>query len=260
MGEKMRYAPIFLTLGQVRFNPVLQMAESVSALQEHFRKAGYADFAKDELKTIQFNQADLTPQIELLPAVRWRFGNSAKTSEYLLFTDRMIFQTTAYENSVQFIDNVLEGVRVVHEAVQLSYVEGVSVRTLDAIVPQDGKALARYLHPQLLGFYGLSSGELKQSALQALSEYSENCQLIARVVVLHGHLGLSLDLMPLTLTISPRFAQVNCDHAILDNDCAIQRRFDWDLAVVKESLRRAKAGVTEAFDRAVTEEARIEWS
>ncbi|MGA7245380.1 MAG: TIGR04255 family protein [Terracidiphilus sp.] len=259
MGEKMRKAPIFLTLGQVRFNPILQMAESVSALQERLRKLGYADFSKDDVKTIQVNADGPTPQVDVIPTVRWRFANARKTSEYLLFADRLIFQTTAYETSDRFIESILSGVQLVHETVQLAYIEGVSVRTLDAIVPVPGETLTKYLHPQLLGFYGLSTGKLKQNFLQALSEFEGNKQLITKVVVLSGRLGIAIDLLPITLVVAERFTMTNCEHAILDNDCAIQERFEWDQGNVSEKLRSAKSTATEAFKSAVTREALDAW-
>lgn len=255
----MTNAPIFLTLAQVRFNPVLRMEDSISILQEHWRKIGYADFSKEEIKSIQINTDGQTPQVELTPAIRWRFANSKRNAEFLLFTDRLIFQTTAYETSDKFIENILLGVQLVHDAVSLAYIEGVSLRTLDAVIPSSGAKLSHYLHPQLLGFYGLGSGTFQQSYLQALSDFGEGKQLITKVVVLHGKLGISIDLLPMTLVIADRFTKHDGDHAILDNDCVVQGRFDWDSHIIHQKLREAKSKVTEAFKTAVTFEAIEEW-
>ena len=259
LGEKMRNAPIFLTVGQVQFNPIPQMGDLINPLLERFRKIGYADFSKDELKAIQVNASIPTPQVEIIPTMRWRFGNTKKTAEFLLFTDRLVFETTDYDNSELFIDALMVGIGIVHETIQLNYVSGVGVRTLDAVVPSDGSELGAYLHQNLLGFYGLSAGNTQHNVLEGVSKYEEMGQIVSRVVIIRGGLGLPFDLLPMMLGINPRFTQTNGIHAILDNDCTIQERFDWDSGQIRRNLKSAKAAVSEAFYQAVTESALNQW-
>jgi uncharacterized protein (TIGR04255 family) len=170
-----------------------------------------------------------------------------------------VFQNAAYETSDDFINSVLTGVSLVNEALQISYVESVGVRTLDAIIPAGEADLKRYLLPQLIGFFDVAPGALKHSILEGVSEYGQGGQLVSRVVIMRGALGMPIDLMPMMLAIDSRFTKIAGVHAVLDNDCAIPERFDWDDARVRKNLQAAKAGATKAFYQAVTKEALNEW-
>ena len=57
MGKKMKNAPVYFVLAQVRFNPLLTLDSYVPAIQETLRKAGYADFSKLMMATVNFNLA-----------------------------------------------------------------------------------------------------------------------------------------------------------------------------------------------------------
>jgi uncharacterized protein (TIGR04255 family) len=258
MGEKMTNPPIFFTAGQVRFNPILQMADSVKTLQQQFRREGFADFAQEELKTVQVNVGPV-PQMNIVPVARWRFGNAKRDSEYVLFADRLVYQTTAYETSATFIDALLNGIQVIHGELQVNYVDAVSMRTLDAVIPEEQESLQVYLHPQLLGFCGAAKGDLKHSILEGVRSLDATTQLISRVAILSGSLGLPLDLMPMTLVINPRFNRTQGVHAVLDNDCIDQERFDFDIGGIRSRFRKVKNNITEAFYSAVTEEALNRW-
>ncbi len=44
MGEKMKNAPVYFTIAQVRHNPVLRLGAYADEIQDRMRKAGYPDF------------------------------------------------------------------------------------------------------------------------------------------------------------------------------------------------------------------------
>jgi uncharacterized protein (TIGR04255 family) len=123
MSARMANAPIFYTLGQIRFNPVLNMGEFVPKIHEKIRKQ-YPAVRQEELRRIQMNLAgqESKDAVSTFSAPRWSFTDLNNTSGYVLYTDSLVYQTTAYETSKEFADALLAGIRLVDEVVGLSYV------------------------------------------------------------------------------------------------------------------------------------------
>ena len=46
MSSRMKNAPVYFTIAQIRFNPILSLQSFVPGIQESFRKHGFADFKK----------------------------------------------------------------------------------------------------------------------------------------------------------------------------------------------------------------------
>lgn len=259
MGEKMQHAPIFFTIGQIRFNPILDMHTHVEALQTEFRKLGFPGFTADNMPSIQVDTSSIPPRVVSTNQQRWRFANSKKTSEVVLLTNSIAYQTTSYETSEQFLSQLLNATSVVHSAVNLAYVEQIGFRTLDAIVPDDEHPLESLLKPELLGFYPAANGELKQNILEGTSTIGSTGFLVRRVVIIHGALGLPIDLMPISLAINMRFMSINRWHAVLDTDYAERQQFDFDLEDIGKRLRTVKDGASNAFYGAITKAALDLW-
>ena len=53
MGQQMKNAPVYFTVAQVRFNPVLSLSTFIPVIQDSFRKRRYPDFKK--AVTLMFN-------------------------------------------------------------------------------------------------------------------------------------------------------------------------------------------------------------
>ena len=53
MGTPLKNPPVYLTLAQVRFNPILKLADFLPSIQESFRQAGYPDFNRQRIISIQ---------------------------------------------------------------------------------------------------------------------------------------------------------------------------------------------------------------
>src|ERR1035441_2816806 len=159
MNNKMLSAPIFYMIGQVRFSPVLRMADFVSSLQGELRHQ-FPDFVEQQLQTFEFQMSPggATPEIATTPTKRWHFKDAEGTSGYILSPDSLSFHTTAYSTSERFIDLLLVGLKLVHETVGLSYIEGWGIRSLDAVVPSEGRNLDFYVKASLLGLYGKLDG------------------------------------------------------------------------------------------------------
>jgi uncharacterized protein (TIGR04255 family) len=252
MGERMQHAPIFFTIGQLRFNPILEMHAHIEALQKEFRKYSFSGFSEENLTTIQVDSSGGPAKAVPNNQKRWRFTNSKKTGEIVLFQNSISYQTTSYETSQEFMSRLTAAIRIVHKELSLDYVEQIGFRTLDAIFPSKDHPLEIWLKPELLGFYSSTNEGLKQTILEGVSAIGSSGFLLQRVVILRGALAIPLDLMPIGLVIDARFTSINDWHAILDTDFTEREQFDFDLDAIGERFAAVKEGASNAFRSAVS--------
>ena len=108
MGQKMSKPPIFYTIGQIQFNPILEMAKYVPAIQE-FLRTEFPDFQVQKRANLQIRLSDDAPPpqpVQTVTQERWLFTDLKKTSGYVLHPETLSFQTTAYETSEHFLKKV----------------------------------------------------------------------------------------------------------------------------------------------------------
>ena len=262
MGQKMREAPVFYTLAQVVFNPVLQMGDFVPKIQDRLRHDGFPDFRKEQRRKIALSMGEAEGQsaqatIQEGPT-RWRFVDSSQTSGYVLEPNTLVYHTTAYENFEAFSKRLFDGLRLVHEHVGLAYIERIGLRYLDAIVTKDGESLAQYLYANVLGLSSLAKGKL-QHCFTETAAATEDGTLVARVLITEGDLAIPPDLFPLGLNLGSRFVNVKGRHAILDTDHFWAERFDFDLEKAQRILEASHIRIDVAFRQTATEYARNTW-
>ena len=58
MGKALKSPPVYFTVAQLRFNPILQLGEYLPAIQEAFRRARYSDFLEHPTQVIKITQND----------------------------------------------------------------------------------------------------------------------------------------------------------------------------------------------------------
>lgn len=259
MGEKLQNAPIFFTIGQIRFNPNLDMHRHIEALQTEFRKYSFSGFIEENLTSIQLDPSGTSPNVVPTSQKRWRFTNSKKTGEIILFPNSISYQTTSYETSQEFKTRLMTAIRIVHKELNLDYVEQIGFRTLDAIIPSQDHPLEIWLKPALLGFYSGTDDSLKHSILEGVSTVGSSGFLVQRVVILRGALAVPIDLTPIALVIDERFKSANGWHAILDTDFAAREQFDFDIDAIGERLTSVKKEASKAFRNAVSSLAMDLW-
>ena len=134
MGTPLKNPPVYLTLAQVRFNPVLKLADFLPAIQESFRQAGYPDFNRQQVISIQFTAQDGQPPAPTpVPQERFQLGNVEKTHTFILDGQSLTLQSTNYGQFETFSACFLEGLEIVHDAVKLAFTERVGLRYLDRV-------------------------------------------------------------------------------------------------------------------------------
>jgi hypothetical protein len=101
---------------------------------------------------------------------------------------------------------------------------------------------------------------VKRSILEGVFAQPGNGLLVSRVAIFFdGGLGLPIDLMPILLTIDPKFTSTDGEHAILDNDRNEPARFDFDVEQIREKFVSLKLDLSNAFYEALTDHAIEQW-
>lgn len=263
MGAKLANAPVFLTAVQVRHNPVLALDDYAKALQEQFRKIGYPDYKVRVQSEFEIDVS--TPsgmKVKSQESRQHSYLNRAGSACFVLENSRLYFQVTEYDVFDTFRDEFLKGLGLLHSIVTLDYVDSVSMRLLDAIVPAEKEDLSAYMAKELLGIGEVLEDPtwgIMHSASEATIRTSEH-RVIVRTLARHGKLSVPPDLNIQGMQLTPRFSEVNGVHAILDSDCAFESRSNFDLADISSRLRLLKDDLRTTFQAAVTKYALDRWS
>lgn len=264
MGKKLNNAPVYYTVAQVQFNPVLDLDGYVSAIQPRMREAHFPDYKKEVFQQLvlpfagtgqgQMAAPTMTPQ------ARYLFGDIDGRSLFLLETNALSFQTTNYDTFETFSETFLKGLGILNDALRLDFVERIGLRYLDAVQPAKGnETLREFLVPEVLGLALRGEGQLQHSVSETIVSTSAG-QLVSRVLIRNGHVGLPMELAGLAPTIAPRFTQREGLHAIVDTDASIVHREVFELSKVGARLTALHAEIGKCFNAAVTDHARASWA
>lgn len=269
MNKKMKNAPVYFTIAQVRHNPVLSMANFLPQIQEGMRKAGYPDFERN--LTVALNliaptlNADAKAPKDSMPSAqqveRYNFFNADRTKNLIVEPGAFSFQTTDYDTFETFSKEFFNGIAIVHDVVTLAYAERVGIRYLDAVVPTEGeKGLPKYLIPQVLGLANKLSDEINVTlSLTETHFLAKTGRVLARTIIQNGQLGFPLDLQPAGMTLSSKFSSVKGVHAILDTDAAFEKRQSFDMSKLQACLKGLHDDIRIAFDATVMPYALSVW-
>lgn len=260
MGDKWKNPPIFYTVAQLKFNPVLSMAKYVAEIQDRLRRRGFPDFKEDS--DSHFKLKIDTGELETHKTSRWSFSDSKRTQAYVLTTETVAFHTTNYENFDAFSAHVVAGLQDVNDVVKLDTLVRVGLRLLDAIADTNTLSVEDALNPALQSGFSRMGGRLLHSYHETVQEI-ENRHLISKVFIVSKGLPLPPDLHPLPLNLPDRLRGLSGRTATLDNDCSMHEKIDLSSGlkqdVIAGNLRALKDSLNEAFLLATTDRARKEW-
>ena len=258
MGTPLKNPPVYLTLAQVRFNPILKWADFLPTIQEALRQAGYPDYQPQRYVTIQISKdGQSTPypvQYE-----RSQFGNLEKTHSFILDSQSLTLQSTEYAHYEKFSKSFLQGLAIVNGAVNLAFTERVGLRYLNRVMPKSGEDLKQYLKKEAPELSTNSDEKLLHSYTEALNEIG-NIKLLSRVAIQDGPLAFPPDLQPGNLTVAERFAAYAGKSAILDNDGFVEEREVFSAGTVSAHLNAIHHVIETAFKNAATSFAFNAWN
>jgi len=264
MGQKLKAAPVYFTIAQVRFNPVLSLKDYMPAVQEQMRKAGYPDFKHNV--TVSLNIA-MTPDAQSQQGMptpvrsdRFVFSNMENTRGFILQQNALSIQVTDYDTFQLLLNEFIKGLDIVRKAIDLNFSERVGIRYLDAVVPKKGDELSQYLVPEVMGIAArLEGAAIVHSFSETVANIRDVGQVKARTIIRVGPVGFPPDLQPDGLKLKEQFQKVNQLHAIIDTDGAIERRESFNLETVKNRLNDLHMEISKAFRATTTEYALSVW-
>ena len=264
MGQQWKNAPLYFTVAQIRFNPILSLPTYLPDIQEHFRKRGYPDFKKTLAMTFNLpliqNQNEESQHPTTQHVERYTFSNLENTKNFNLEQNALSFQTTQYVHFEQFASDLEKGLEIVHKIVGLSFVERIGIRNLDAVMPREGETLDDYLIPAVMGLCQKLSGKTQYSFSETLT-HEENGSVLSRTVIQDGQIGFPPDIMPaMALNVEERFRQFSGMHAVIDADAFYSVRISFDLKEVMRKLDALHKCTSASFQATIKEHARTVWA
>jgi len=263
MGKKLTNAPVYYTVAQVQFNPVLDLDGYIPAIQSRMREAHFPDYKKEVFQrlVLPFGGAEQGQMAAptVTPQLRYLFGDIDGRSLFLLETNTLSFQTTRYDTFETFSGTLLKGLGVLHDALRLDFVERIGLRYLDAVQPSDDETLREFLVPEVLGLALRGEGQLQQAVSETIVSTSAG-QLVSRVLIRHGYIGLPMELGGLAPVIDARFTRRESLHAIVDTDASISLREVFEPSKVGARLAALHDEIVKSFNATVSDHARACWA
>lgn len=265
MGVKMKNAPVYFTIAQVRHNPVLRLGVYTDEIQDRMRMVGYPDFKKGVamafslMSQVSDELQGQSPTIERVE--RLMFFNSDNTQGFIIEQNAISFHTTEYDTFDTFVDEFMKGVGIVHECVSLAHTERVGLRYLDAVVPPNGEeGLPDYLASGVLGLSSKLPGVQVTHSIAETHFITSECAVLARTIIQAGLLGFPMDIQPFGVRLAERFQRINGVHAIIDTDASIEGRHPMNLEALKNQMKTLRSGIDVAFKAIVTQSALDIWN
>jgi uncharacterized protein (TIGR04255 family) len=259
MGTPLKNPPVYLTLAQVRFNPILKLGDFLPGIQETFRQAGYPDFERQNIVSIQITAQDGQPPTPIpVQLERFQFGNSEKTHTFILDGQSLTLQSTDYGHFEAFSECFLGGLNIVNDAVKLAFTERIGLRYLDRVMPKAGETIEQYLVDQVQGMNSRLGGSPIYAFAEAMNEVGA-IKLLSRVAIQQGPLAFPPDIQPGNMRISERFTSFIGKSAILDNDGFVESREAFSIKAVAEHLDAIHTVIGNAFETTATPFAFTSW-
>lgn len=259
MSPPLKKPPVYFTVAQVRFNPVLKLPDFLPSIQEAMRTFDFPAFRVHSTIALQFAVQDGQTVPQPVPHEQYLFANVDQTHCFVLSADSLTFQSTNYGSYQSFSKTFLEGLASVDKVIALAFNDRVGLRYLDHVFPKAGDELSQYLHPEVQGLSARLGGQPVHSYSEALNTVGD-VTLRARVVIQNGGLGFPPDLLPQGMAVQQRFTQVQGMHAILDTDGSVEGRAMFSLEAVRERLLAIHKVISAAFQATVTDRALAVWN
>ncbi|MGH1448793.1 MAG: TIGR04255 family protein [Pseudomonadaceae bacterium] len=216
--------PVYYALAQARFNPVAAMGDYADKIQDRLRRKGYTVLETEQLQGFELQLGgalDAVPSKRSKSIQHWFITKADRSCGYVLGEDFLTFQSTSYENHQDFFENLVIGIEIVDEVVQLEAISRLGIRYLDAILPKENELVKSYL---VDGIHGIAIDGAKRKFSAWESIFETRCAghtgtLVTKVYKAFGKVGFPSDLVAKSVQLLPRFQLAqDIDHAVIDMD------------------------------------------
>ncbi|KVT41483.1 TIGR04255 family protein [Burkholderia ubonensis] len=265
MGKRLNNAPVYYTVAQVQFNPILSLDGYIPAIQAKMRERHFPDFKQDVVQRLVLPFGNAEPGQVAAPTVtpqsRYLFGDIEGRALFCLETNSLSFQTTNYDTFEAFSETLLTGLGILHDALRLDFIERIGIRYLDAVQPSvEKESLRDFLVPEVLGLALREEVLHQHSVSESLVAIPVGGQLVSRVLIRNGQIGLPIELSLLAPKIAPRFTQRQGLHATIDMDASFSQREAFDLGKMEARLKALHDEIEKCFNAIVTKYALGTWA
>jgi len=150
---KLERPPLIFSLAQVRFSPVLKIADYIPDIQDVLRKGDFPRFQQQQIQQLVF-----APKVEVTQDFRWVFSSTDQHEAVLLTKDFVVYETNRYDVFETFVKKLEFVLSLVKEKVDVLMAERIGLRVVDLIRPAAGKAAVEFLQQPLRGLSAESFG------------------------------------------------------------------------------------------------------
>jgi uncharacterized protein (TIGR04255 family) len=264
MGKKLSKAPVYYTVTQVQFNHILNLNTYLPDLQAQMREIGFIDFNPQIYQNLVLpfvqSEGGQAPAPSIASQVRYLFGDMDARTQFILETNSLTLQSTAYETFESFLRTFQRGIEIVGTMLPLAFVERIGLRYLDAIFPvKEGDRLADYLVREVQGLTGMIQGTLGHSASETHA-LTPSGQLMSRVIIRDGRIGYPDNFSIQPLQPDLRFTQFEGRHAILDTDAFHLHREPFNVGNICSRMDALHEIIRQSFYATVTSHALAAWT
>jgi len=247
-----------MVLCQVRFSPLLTMAEFIPAIQDRLRRLGYKVNASAHIQEFSFSPQG--PKSTIRP--HWEFQNPQRTASVVVNDGFVVFQTTAYDTFDAFYEQLQAAVDVVSNAASGLLIQRVGLRYVDLIRPNEDESWTDYLRP---GLHGFTSPILRPETVERVHQTvgrTEAGTMVVRILQNRQGAALPADLAVHNLAVPSHAQNMGSVLAtIVDMDHYREELVeDYEPARLGEIAWQLKNGIYETFtDFVVTKHAMEVW-
>lgn len=231
---KLSKSPLVLVLCQVRFAPILAMADYFPRIQDKLRRKGYP-----VVKNAVIQEVLLTPAGGGASAkhVRWQVLDKSETRSIVVTENFVAFQTTAYTVFEDFVPQLASAVDTLAEEVQGLYLQRIGLRYVDLVRPARGETWRDYVRPELHGLRSPTFIEDSQAQLHQSTAQTSHGTMIVRLYQNRDGQVLPPDLTEggLKVRVEPAVAPTELI-TLLDLDHFSLRQVDYERGVVESQV------------------------
>ncbi len=139
---KLQRSPLIAVLAKVQFAPVLQIKETVPAIQEEVRKKGFPLFDEEYIHNLS---------LPVAPGVRWVFRSPDRREGFVLTPEFVVLATNKYDTFANFEEAFLLILQILKDKVQPQLALRLELRYVDLVRELDSLPACQFVKEQFRG-------------------------------------------------------------------------------------------------------------
>ena len=241
----------YLSIAEIRFNPIDNLSDYVHAIQVAFVLANYSESANIKSQSLQVQEVD--DQKLLVPSIQnsYVFSSKNKTRHFILNAQCLTFKTSDYKDFDSFLSYFLEGVFIINKVHPISNLNRLGLRFLERVIPAKGKRIQNYMAmPDLMVFEKLG-GNSTHTQTEVYHQIKDQHLLNRVKVCKDGGLELPKDIDPLDMKFKAHLMTYSGPSIYMDNDGFSDKKYKLSFTTVKKVLKDIHATINIACQASI---------